>query len=66
MRQVDDMAWFDTYHPYGDHEVYIDDLQAKFPDNSEIISSGTSYGGRHLVGIHLWGNGGKDLKPAVL
>ena len=65
-RQVDDMAWFDTYHPYADHKKYFDDLQAKFPDNSEIISSGTSYEGRDLFGIHLWGSGGKDSKPAVL
>lgn len=65
-RQVGDMAWFDTYHPYGDHRVYFDNLQAKFPENSEIISSGTSYEGRDLFGIHLWGSGGKDSKPAVL
>ena len=65
-RQVDDMAWFDTYHPYGDHKVYFDSLQAKFPNNSETISSGTSYEGRDLFGIHLWGKDGKDSKPAVL
>ena len=65
-RQVDDMSWFDTYHPYADHKQYFEDLQAKLPDNSEIISSGTSYEGRDIFGIHLWGSGGKDSKPAVL
>ena len=65
-RQVDDLAWFDTYHPYSDHKVYFEDLHAKLPNNSEIISSGTSYEGRDIFGIHLWGSGGKDSKPAVL
>ena len=65
-RQDDGMAWFDTYHPYADHKQYFEDLQAMFPDNSEMISSGTSYEGRDLFGIHLWGSGGKDSKPAVL
>jgi Zinc carboxypeptidase len=65
-RQVDDMAWFDTYHPYGDHKQYFEDLQAKFPSNSEMISSGTSYQGRDLFGIHLWGRRGKDANPAIL
>lgn len=44
---------------------YIDGLQKAFPDNSEIISSGTSYEGRDLVGLHLWGKDGPG-KPAVL
>lgn len=65
-RQVDDLAWFDTYHPYADHRQWWTDLQAKFSDNSEIISSGTSYQGRDIFGLHLWGRDGKDSKPAII
>lgn len=64
-RQADDLAWYDTYHAYEEHIKYFEDLQALFPNNSELISSGTSYEGRDLFGIHLWGNAGPG-KPAVL
>ncbi|POS69984.1 hypothetical protein DHEL01_v211621 [Diaporthe helianthi] len=64
-RQADDLAWFDTYHAYEDHIKYFEDLQALFPNNSELISSGTSYEGRDLFGIHLWGDAGPG-KRAVL
>jgi len=64
-RQVDDMSWFDSYHPYEDHQQYFDDLHAAFPDNSEMVSSGTSYEGRDMFGIHMWGADGPG-KPAVL
>lgn len=49
-RDVDDMAWFDQYHPYADHIQWFNDLQAKLPENSEIISYGTSYEGRDMFG----------------
>ncbi|KAF2176588.1 zinc carboxypeptidase [Zopfia rhizophila CBS 207.26] len=64
-RQVNDSSWYNTYHPYEDHKQYFNDLQASFPDNSETISSGTSYEGRDIFGIHLWGAEGPG-KPAVL
>ncbi|KAF2227105.1 zinc carboxypeptidase [Elsinoe ampelina] len=64
-RQVDDLAWYDTYHPYDDHIQYWRDLQSSFPNQSEWISSGTSYEGRDLFGLHLWGDSGPG-KPAVL
>lgn len=64
-RQVDDTSWFDSYHPYEDHQQYFDGLHAAFPDNSEMVSSGNSYEGRNLFGIHLWGADGPG-KPAVL
>lgn len=59
------LAWWDSYHPYDDHKQFVHDLSASFPDNSEIISSGTSYEGRDIFGIHLWGKDGPG-KPAVL
>ncbi|KAH9909496.1 hypothetical protein F4778DRAFT_787 [Xylariomycetidae sp. FL2044] len=58
-------SWFDSYHNYEDHIEYFDDLQASFPENSEIVSSGTSYQGRDIFGIHFWGAGGPG-KPVVL
>lgn len=64
-RQVDDLSWYDTYHSYEEHIQYFEGLQALFPNNSELISSGTSYEGRDLFGIHLWGDAGPG-KPAVL
>ncbi|KAI2629947.1 hypothetical protein GGR54DRAFT_286137 [Hypoxylon sp. NC1633] len=63
-RQVDD-SWYDSYHDYEDHVQYFRDLQASFPNNSELISSGTSYEGRDIYGLHLWGADGPG-KPAVL
>lgn len=64
-RQTGDLSWFDSYHAYDDHIQYFKNLQASFPNNSEVISSGTSYEGRDLYGLHLWGANGSG-KPAVL
>lgn len=64
-RQADDLAWYDSYHPYEDHVQYFKDLQALFPNNSEAVSSGTSFEGRDIYGLHLWGAGGPG-KPVVL
>ncbi|KAI1346605.1 hypothetical protein F5Y01DRAFT_321607 [Xylaria sp. FL0043] len=57
--------WFDAYHPYADHVQYWADLQAAFSNNSELIVAGTSFEGRPIQGIHLWGSGGKDSKEAI-
>ncbi|KAF2220400.1 hypothetical protein BDZ85DRAFT_266534 [Elsinoe ampelina] len=64
-RQVGDDAWYDSYHPYEDHIAYWDDLQASFPNQSEKVSSGTSYEGRDIFGLHIWGSSGPG-KPAIL
>lgn len=64
-RQADDLAWWDTYHPYADHRQWFEDIQAEYPDNSEIFSSGTSYEDRDLYGLHFWGADGPG-KPAIL
>ncbi|KAI0125823.1 hypothetical protein BJ170DRAFT_708255 [Xylariales sp. AK1849] len=64
-RQADDLSWYDSYHNYEDHIQYFQDLQASFPNNSELISSGTSYENRSIFGLHLWGTDGPG-KPAVL
>ncbi|KXJ87488.1 hypothetical protein Micbo1qcDRAFT_215895 [Microdochium bolleyi] len=64
-RQLDDESWFDSYHNYEDHIQYFRSLQAAFPNNSALVSSGKSYQGRDIFGLHLWGAGGPG-KPAVL
>ncbi|KAF5005055.1 hypothetical protein FDECE_8471 [Fusarium decemcellulare] len=64
-RQADDLSWFDSYHSYEDHKAYFESLHETFPDNSEIVSTGTSYEGRDIWGIHFWGADGPG-KPAVL
>jgi hypothetical protein len=61
----DDEDWFASYHNYTDHIAYFNELQKRFPDNSEIVSSGESYEGRDIFGIHLYGKAGPG-KPAVL
>jgi len=58
------MSWFNNYHSYNDHVQFFKDLQAGFPSNSEMVSAGSSYQGRDLYGIHLWGKGGVG-KPAI-
>ncbi|KAI1257137.1 hypothetical protein MGN70_000176 [Eutypa lata] len=59
-------TWFTAYHSYADHIQFLNDLQASFPGNSEIITTGTSVEGRTLTGIHIWGSGGKNSKTAIL
>jgi hypothetical protein len=63
--QADNLTWFNSYHPYANHEQYFTKLQSSFPNNSELVSSGTSFQGRNIFGIHLWGAGGPG-KPAIL
>ncbi|KAH4978223.1 hypothetical protein HBI76_211940 [Parastagonospora nodorum] len=58
-------SMFDSYHPYDDHVEWWRELQASFPNQSNWTSSGTSYEGRDIFGVHLWGKGGPG-KPAVL
>ncbi|KAL0933417.1 zinc carboxypeptidase a [Colletotrichum truncatum] len=59
-------TWFTAYHSYADHLQFLKDLQSSFPSQSEIVTAGTSFQGRALTGIHIWGSGGKGSKPAVI
>jgi murein tripeptide amidase MpaA len=45
---------------------YFKDLQSAFPNNSELISQGTSVQGRNLYGLKLYGSGGASNKEAVI
>ncbi|CAH0053882.1 unnamed protein product [Clonostachys solani] len=60
------LSYFDSYHPYDEHIQFLTDLQAAFPNNSDTFSLGPSVEGRELPGIHLWGEAGEGLKPAIV
>jgi hypothetical protein len=62
---IPDPSWFEAYHSYEDHVAFLDDLQASFPDNSARITAGTSFEGREIEGIHLYGSAGPGTNPAV-
>ena len=64
-QQAGNLTWYNDYHPYADHITYFKSLQATIPNNSEWVSTGTSYEGRDLYGIHLYGADGPG-KPAIL
>ncbi|KAH7374418.1 carboxypeptidase A5 [Plectosphaerella cucumerina] len=64
-RQVDDLSWYQSYHDYSEHVAYFEELHAAYPNNTELVSTGTSYEGRDLFGLHIWGADGPG-KPAVL
>ncbi|KAF6827546.1 zinc carboxypeptidase a [Colletotrichum plurivorum] len=59
-------TWFTAYHSYADHLQFLRDLQSSFPSQSEIVTAGSSFQGRAITGIHIWGSGGKGSKPAVI
>ncbi|KAF4506597.1 hypothetical protein G6O67_006665 [Ophiocordyceps sinensis] len=59
-------TWFDSYHPYEAHLQWLQALQAKHPNNSDVVSSGFSFEGNAITGIHLYGSGGKGRRPAVV
>lgn len=69
--ELPDLSWFDTYHSYDDHLQYWTDLQASFPENSELFDAGPSYEGRRIFGLQLWGDKAGDTnndtsKPIIL
>ncbi|KAL9048055.1 MAG: hypothetical protein Q9206_006273 [Seirophora lacunosa] len=59
-------TWFNSYHPYADHIQFLNDLRNSYPTNSEIVQIGNSLQGRPITGIHFYGTGSKDTKPAVV
>ncbi|KAJ3953118.1 hypothetical protein N0V92_010430 [Colletotrichum tropicale] len=60
------LSWFDSYHSYDDHVQYWKDLHAAFPNNSEWLHIGSSYEGRNIFGLKLWGGKPAENKPIVL
>jgi hypothetical protein len=61
-----DLTWFNSYHAYDDHIEFLENMQASYPNQSEIITAGESVQGRTLTGIHIWGSNGKGSRPAIL
>ncbi|KAG8689489.1 hypothetical protein FRC11_002316 [Ceratobasidium sp. 423] len=49
-------AWFNSYHTYADHLTFLKDLASTFPDNAKVITGGTSYEGRPITGINIFGS----------
>ncbi|KAH7324946.1 hypothetical protein B0I35DRAFT_172527 [Stachybotrys elegans] len=61
-----DIGYFDSYHTFEEHLQFLEDVQAAFPDNSEIFTAGDSLEGRPIQGIHVWGSGGPSTHPAII
>jgi hypothetical protein len=59
-------SWFDSYHSYADHLTFLDDLVAQFPKHAKIVSSGKSFEGRDIKGLHIFGSSGPGHKPAII
>ncbi|CAE7070437.1 unnamed protein product [Rhizoctonia solani] len=59
-------AWFNSYHTYADHLTFLKDLASTFPNNAKVVTSGTSYEGRTITGINIFGSSGSGTKPAVI
>lgn len=59
-------TWFSAYHSYADHLSYLQGLQKRFPNNAEVVTSGSSLQGNTITGIHIFGSSGKGVKPAVV
>ncbi|KAH7099622.1 putative carboxypeptidase [Auriculariales sp. MPI-PUGE-AT-0066] len=59
-------TWFDEYHSYDDHLAFLNNLVKAHPNNAEIVTSGTSFEGRNITGIHIFGAGGKGAGKAVI
>ncbi|KAI1268415.1 zinc carboxypeptidase [Xylariaceae sp. FL1019] len=59
-------SWFKHYHPDADHLTFLKGLQQAFPSNSEIVTAGTSWENRPIRGIHIWGSGDPNSKPAII
>ncbi|PSN72161.1 hypothetical protein BS50DRAFT_244268 [Corynespora cassiicola Philippines] len=59
-------TWFNSYHSLADHQQWIRDLADAYPSNSEVISAGKSVQGRDILGIHIWGSGGKGSQKGVV
>ncbi|KAL8917089.1 MAG: hypothetical protein Q9208_008168 [Pyrenodesmia sp. 3 TL-2023] len=54
------------YPLYANHLAFLNDLSKSYPANSEVISIGSSLQGRPITGIHFYGTGLKNTKPAVV
>ncbi|KAJ1300827.1 hypothetical protein OPQ81_002467 [Rhizoctonia solani] len=59
-------AWFNSYHTYADHLTFLNDLASTFPNNAKVITGGTSYEGRPITGINIFGSSGSGTKPAII
>ncbi|CAK7221706.1 hypothetical protein SBRCBS47491_004618 [Sporothrix bragantina] len=60
-------TWFNSFHSYADHLLFLQDLQARHANHTELVSSGLSLDGRNITGLRIFGSGGgKIVRPAVV
>lgn len=59
-------TWFNSYHSIADHAQWLKDLAAAYPSNAEVFVAGKSLEGRDILGIHIWGSGGKGSQKGVV
>ncbi|KAL2754205.1 hypothetical protein ACRALDRAFT_1081335 [Sodiomyces alcalophilus JCM 7366] len=64
--ELPDMSWFKEYHGFEQHLEFLEDVQAAFPNNSEVFVAGESPEGRPISGIHLWGRDGPNAHKAIV
>ncbi|KAL2015363.1 hypothetical protein VTK56DRAFT_5760 [Thermocarpiscus australiensis] len=60
------LDWFKAYRNYDEHVEFLQNLEATYTNNSQIILVGQSFEGRFLTGLHIWGPSGKGTKPAIV
>ncbi|KAH7308013.1 hypothetical protein B0I35DRAFT_442657 [Stachybotrys elegans] len=65
LSELPDLSYFESYHVFEEHLQFLEDIQAAFPNNSEVFVAGDSLEGRPIQGIHLWGRGGPG-KEAII
>ncbi|PVG02519.1 hypothetical protein CPB86DRAFT_811574 [Serendipita vermifera] len=59
-------AWFNSYHAYAVHLMFLSDLAAAYPNNARLVTGGTSVEGRDIIGINIFGSSGSGTKPAII
>lgn len=58
--------WFNKYHPYDEHGLFLDALEIRYGAHAQNFTVGSSYEGRPIRGIHMWGDSEPGVKPAVV
>ncbi len=59
-------TWFRSFHAYADHLRFLGALQARFPHNTALVSSGVSLLGRNITGLRIFGSGGGGVRRPAL
>lgn len=60
-----DVTWFNSYHTYAEHLTFLSNFVSAYPTKSKIVTAGTSYEGRAITGIHIYGTTAGS-KPGII